>query len=81
MSSNRPVNDTDILNGFASISQAVADGFDRLGRRIEAVEQKVDGLTTDVARMEHRILRRFDDVDERFDRLEVRVTALEARTA
>jgi hypothetical protein len=88
MSSNQSVKDEDILNGFASIHQAMTQGFDAVARRFNDVDRRFNDLEAglhdvrnDVARLEQRMLRRFDDVDERFDKLEGRVTALEVRTA
>jgi archaellum component FlaC len=88
MSQNRPVNDTDILAGFASLHQAMAQGFDGVNRRLDRVEERLTGvegrltsfegrlsgverrldgvdvrlneITNDIARLEHRMLRRFD---------------------
>jgi len=72
MSLNRPVTDEDILNGFASLHQAMATGFDGMRREILDVRN-------DISRLEQRMLRRFDDVDTRLDRHEQRITALESR--
>lgn len=72
MSSNRAVNDEEILVGFASLHGALASGFDELRRQILDVRN-------DVSRLEQRMLRRFDDLDERLDRHEERIAALEAR--
>jgi len=84
MSEDKPVKDQDILKGFASLHQAMAEGFDRVDRRIDGLETRLEAqihdVRNDVARLEQRMLRRFDDVDARFDRLEGRVTVLEART-
>jgi len=40
MSFNRLVKDEGILNGFASIHQAMSDGFDRMDRRIGVLENE-----------------------------------------
>jgi hypothetical protein len=88
MSSNRSVKDEDILAGFASLHEAMANGFDRIGAefRRELVDLRNDlsrqilDVRNDVSRLEHRMLRRFDDVDERLDNHETRIAALEART-
>ena len=85
MSLNREVKDENILAGFASLHQAMADGFDRLTREIAALgrdlEHHILDVRNDVARLETRMLRRFDDVDARFDKLERRVTVTEERIA
>lgn len=81
MSSNRPVKDEDILSGFASLHQAMTEGFDRVDARFDRVHAEILDVRNDVARLEQRMLRRFDDVDERLDRHELRITALEARVS
>jgi hypothetical protein len=75
------VKDEDILAGFASLHRAMADGFDRLAREIAGLEHQILDVRNDVARLETRMLRGFDDVDARFDRLERRVMVLEERIA
>lgn len=93
MPSNDSVNDQEILNGFASLHQAMMTGFDQIREEFAGVHGQValiradiarlDGeilnLRNDVSRLEQRVLRRFDEVDERLDRHERRITALEAR--
>ena len=81
MSLDQSVKDEDILSGFVSMHQAMAQGFDRVERRYNDLEASILNVRNDVARLEQRMLRRFDDVDERFDKLEGRVTALELRTS
>ena len=91
MSSNRSVNDEAILDGFASLHEAMASGFDGVQRQMADlraqmadlrgdVQQQILDVRNDVARLEHRMLRRFDDIDGRLDRHEVRIAALEARS-
>jgi hypothetical protein len=48
--SNGSVTDETILAGFASLHQAMAEGFDRLDRKIDAVDSKVDGLRAEMPR-------------------------------
>ena len=83
MSSNRTVKDEDILSGFASLHQAMSEGFDRVNARMDArfdrVHAEILDVRNDVARLEQRMLQRFDDVDERLARHEFRITKLEAR--
>jgi hypothetical protein len=81
MSLDQSVKDEDILNGFASLHQAMAQGFDAVARRVNNVEAGILDVRNDIARLEQRMLRRFDDIDERFDKLEGRVSTLEIRTA
>jgi len=91
---NEPVKDEEILAGFASLHQAMATGFETQRRAFTgftqqihgemhslrvALEDQIHGVRNDVARLEHRMLRRFDDIDERLDRHEHRIAALEAR--
>jgi hypothetical protein len=82
---DRTVKDEDILAGFTSLHQAMAEGFDKMSRQLEvrfqAIEHQILDVRNDVARLETRILRRFDEVDARFDKLEARVTRLEERIA
>ena len=86
MSLNRPVTDEDILSGFASLHQAMATGFDQVRAEMALGLQQVrtelgteiHGVRNDISRLEQRMLRRFDDVDEKLDRHEKRISALEA---
>ncbi len=83
MSLHDPVNDQEILNGLASLHQAMVTGFDALRNDMSAGFARLDGeilnVRNDVSRLEQRMLRRFDEVDERLDGHERRITALEAR--
>jgi flagellar capping protein FliD len=45
------------------------------------VGRQILDVRNDVARLETRMLRRFDEVDARFDTLETRMTRLEERIA
>jgi hypothetical protein len=103
MSLNRTVKDEDILNGFASLHQAMATGFDHVRAEMRAgfdqvwaefgqvrvelhagfahVNAEILDVRNDVARLEQRMLRRFDDIDERLDRHETRISALENRAS
>jgi len=82
MSLNRPVTDEDILSGFASLHQAMATGFDQVRTEMKLgfteLRTEILDVRNDVARLEQRMLRRFDDVDEKLDRHEKRISALEA---
>jgi hypothetical protein len=80
MSSNRSVTDEEILAGFASLHEAMANGFDGVRRQMAEMQQQILDVRNDVSRLEQRMLRRFDDIDGRLDRHDVRITALEART-
>jgi hypothetical protein len=58
----RTVKDEDILSGFASLHQAMTEGFDRMERRFiaidgrfQAVERQILDVRNDVARLEERI--------------------------
>ena len=55
--------DDEIMTGFASLHEAIALGFERLGAELAVVR-------TEAASFEQRVLRRFDGVDERFDAME-----------
>ncbi len=77
MSYDRPVKDEDILEGFASLHQAVITGFEQQEARMFAlIDGRINALRSemqtqfhdvrnDIARLEHRMLRRFDEVDAR----------------
>jgi hypothetical protein len=91
MPDDRPVHDEDILAGFASLHQAMITGFDQMrseflgelhaqiGSLRSEMQTQFHDVRIDIARLEHRMLRRFDEVDARLDNHEVRITALEAR--
>ena len=80
------VNDQEILNGFASLHQAMVTGFDAMDKRFSAlakdisrIDAEILNVRNDVSRLEQRMLRRFDEVDGRLDGHERRIAALEAR--
>jgi len=83
MSYDRPVNDEDILAGFASLHQAMVAGFGQMQGQIDSLRMDMHtqfhDVRNDIARLEHRMLRRFDEVDARLDNHQLRITALEAR--
>ncbi len=74
MSLNESVTDEHIHNGFASLHQAMATGFDRADIRFAALENKI-------ARLEHKMLERFDAVDARLDGHDIRLAAIETKLA
>jgi hypothetical protein len=78
--SSGSVTDETILAGFASLHQAMAEGFDRLDRKIDS---KIDGLRGEMnlrfAEFEARMMRRFDERDVRLDDHEHRISRLEAQ--
>jgi BMFP domain-containing protein YqiC len=67
--SNESVTDEIILEGFRSLHQAMAEGFDAMRREIN---QRF-------AESEQRMLRHLDRRDERLDNHEHRITTLEAK--
>lgn len=84
--------DADILKSFQSLHEAMTMGFDRaredLEREIGGVRGEIVGLRNelggqiqdvrnDIARVEQRVLRRFDERDARLENHERRITALE----
>ena len=94
MSSNDSVNDQEILNGFVSLHEALVTGFDALRNdmltrfaRLEndmrtgfaGLDGEILNVRNDVSRLEQRVLRRFDEVDERLDGHDRRIAALEGR--
>jgi hypothetical protein len=86
MSSNDSVNDQEILNGFASLHQAMVTGFDAIHSKLSAIardilrlDSEILNVRNDVSRLEGRMMRGFDEVDERLDGHDRRIAALEAR--
>jgi len=88
--SNQSVTDEVILEGFRSLHEAMALGFDRVDRRFEALETRMDERFATVDRrfeevdrrfatLEARMMRRFDEVNERLDKHDRRIGALEAK--
>jgi uncharacterized membrane-anchored protein len=90
--SNQSVTDEIILEGFRSLAEAMATGFDRLerkmderfaavDRRFEQVDRRFEELESRINQrfgdMESRMMRRFDERDVRLDGHERRITALE----
>ena len=73
MSSNRVVKDEDILADLAGLHQAMTTGFDR-------VRSEILDVRNDIARLEQRVLRRFDEDDARLGNHETRITVLEGRS-
>lgn len=85
MAEHGRVTDEEILSGFQSLHEAMARGFAGVERRfdgierrfmgieqrLDGVEQRLDGFATraQLAQLEQRMMRRFDEVDERLDRL------------
>jgi hypothetical protein len=67
--SNESVTDEIILEGFKGLKETMEHGFDaveaRLGKRI--------------MELEHRVMKRFDHIDDRLDNHERRITTLETK--
>lgn len=88
---NGSVTDETILEGFRSLHEAMAAGFDavraEMNARFAERDARVDGgfeslraeMTTRFTESDARIMRRFDQIDERFDRTDRRITALEQK--
>jgi hypothetical protein len=88
--SNENVTDEIILEGFRSLHEAMAEGFDRLGRemnerfasvdqRFTAMDQRLNAMAQRIGDVDHRMMRRFDEVFGRLDNHERRITTLEAK--
>ena len=81
--SNQSVTDDIILEGFRSLAQAMAEGFDNTRADITALKAEIGVLRTDMnrrfAEMDHRMMRRFDERDMRIDDHEGRITTLETQ--
>jgi hypothetical protein len=73
--------DEAILAGFKSLHEAMADGFDRVGKRFDELEQRLSGrMDRRFTGLEQRMMRRFDERDTRLDDHERRITVLEAKS-
>ena len=88
--SNESVTDEIILEGFRSLHQAVSEGFDSVRRELDqrftvmdqrfaVMDQRFAAMEQRIGDLDHRMMRRFDDVGGRLDHHERRVTTLEAK--
>jgi hypothetical protein len=81
--SNESVTDETILEGFRSLAQAMAEGFDNQRAELAVLKTEIGGLRSEMNQrfgdLEHRMMRRFDQIDDRLDNHERRITALEAQ--
>jgi hypothetical protein len=86
--SNGSVTDETILEGFRSLAQAMSEGFDNMRAQLTVeftalLKAEIGGLRSEMNQrfgdLEHRMMRRFDQIDERLDNHERRITALEAQ--
>ena len=88
--SNESVTDEIILEGFRSLHQAMAEGFDAMNRRIDerfaamdhrfaTMDQRFATMDQRVGDLDHRMMRRFDEVGSRLDNHRHRITTLEAK--
>lgn len=77
--SNGSVTDETILAGFKSLHEAMAEGFDRLDRKIEHEIRTLRAeMNERFAALEARMMRRFDECNAHLDDHERRIVALEA---
>jgi BMFP domain-containing protein YqiC len=67
--SDGSVTDEHILAGFANLHETITTGFDSMRKE----------MNERIGELEHRMLRRFDQVDERFDKVERRLDKVEGR--
>jgi len=74
--SNENVTDDIINEGFRSLAQVMSEGFDAARREREALRSEMNRR---FAELEHRMMRRFDDIGGRVDDHERRITTLEAK--
>ena len=82
--SNESATDETILEGFRSLAQAMSEGFD--GQRAEftaLLKAEIGGLRGEMNQrfgdLEHRMMRRFDDIGGRLDNHERRITTVETK--
>jgi hypothetical protein len=74
------VTDEHILAGFANLHQAITTGFDAVRREMAELRTELrTELHNEIAGLEHRMMRRFDQIEERLDNHDERIGALEAR--
>jgi hypothetical protein len=75
------VKDEHILAGFANLHQVITTGFDAVRTEMAAMRAELRSeFRNELAGLEHRMMRRFDQIEERLDNHEGRVGALEARS-
>ena len=81
--SNQSVTDEIILEGFRSLAEAMANGFDRVDRQFDELRTEMNQRFAQVDRrfveLEARMMRRFDERDARIDDHGQRITALETQ--
>jgi hypothetical protein len=82
--SNESVTDETILEGFRSLAQAMSEGFDNQRAEFTSLlKAEIGGLRSEMNQrfgdLEHRMMRRFDEVGGRLDNHERRITTLEAQ--
>ncbi|MDP9104402.1 MAG: hypothetical protein M3N49_00480 [Candidatus Eremiobacteraeota bacterium] len=77
------VTDEIILEGFRSLHQAMAEGFDGLRRemdeRFALIDQRFGSMDQRIGDLDHRMMQRFDEVGGRLDNHERRIATLEAQ--
>ncbi len=74
--SNESVTDEIISEGFRSLAQTMAEGFDGVRAEIGALRSE---MVQRFAESEQRMLRHFDKRDERLDNHDLRITTFEAK--
>lgn len=72
MPDHERVTDQEILGGFKSLQDAMEFGFAQIAASFERVDRAISGL-------EHRTLRRFDEMEKRFDRVDERFERIDER--
>lgn len=78
------MDDETIIAGFKNLADAMATGFDRMDRKIDAVRDELreefrSEFRNGLGGLEQRMMRRFNTIEERLDDHERRITALEAK--
>lgn len=85
MADDGSVTDDEIMTGFKSLQEAMALGFERQNAELRSiidsvvhsvvrsvVQSEIALVRADISALEHRVLRRFDKVDERFKQIDER---------
>lgn len=79
--SDRSVTDEQILGGFANLHQAMTTGFDAMRAEMHAMRLELrNEFRIEIGGLEHRMMRRFDGIEDRLDDHQRRIGAIEARS-
>ena len=66
MASNESVNDQEILNGFASLHQAMVTGFNAMNSRFSALAKDISRLNAEILNVRNDVSRQIGFATKRF---------------